>query len=170
MRAGSSGASRADLFSALEDMIKFVECESYDAWHGRGRWGTPIRQASPVSFAKELRTVKFGVTRRAGHTTMAVKYARRNMKQVHMILFSRDQISLVEDPPDNLTVFTQHQYDVRGKTWGDVNVVIVDCASQFSKKRLDRIYHAYAGRCPGARLLGHWVENTGDTPLFILLE
>ena len=90
--------TRANMRGVLEKMIQFT-----DDWsHRRLTEDPPLHKfiiRHPVSWAKEFRTVKFGLGRGAGHTTAVAWYANHNLKKVHHIVFSKDQLAGLEDPP-----------------------------------------------------------------------
>jgi hypothetical protein len=110
------------------------------------------REGQSLFWAKEFRTVRFGVGRRMGHTTMAHRLAKE-LAPTRSIIFSGVSLYLRKDPEIRYGVLSKPEVSLAG-FWADL--IIVDCSSVASKGQLDK-------------LMSEATANK-QNPLFVLLQ
>jgi adenosyl cobinamide kinase/adenosyl cobinamide phosphate guanylyltransferase len=103
-------------------------------------------RSSKLSHAKEISTIRFGLPRQSGHSTFAQKLINEEFKNAIYIAMSMHQLydsfiyrdaSVEQRARMGTLVHIDKLEDIK------FDAVIVDCASLYSKKRIDEIYNFF---------------------------
>jgi len=89
-----------------------------------------------LSWTKEFRTVRFGVGRRMGHTTMGLRLAEEMFPRESVFLALNNKSPRSMCPPNVRMKSSHNPEGLRGL---NVKMVVVDCSTFLSQTNLDQV-------------------------------
>ena len=135
-----------DLFNVVIYFLKWIKTRDKRNSFYRDRKATDA-----VAFRKDFCTLRIGLPRRSGNTTLGLRILRSNPKA----LFFTNNLHYAKDVKNSLSkgdlrdrVFSKNSNDYVGM---DVSLVIVDIATFLTERELEKIYSI---NCDAFILLG----------------
>jgi len=144
------------LYQALALMVRETRSRSIEAVIYLN-----YERMSAVAWAREHRTVRYALGRRMGHTAMGVRLAletatEQGLPSLYLVASPAQRDEVQADVAGlGVVVFCFDELDFVARYGGHVGLVVVDCATFFSPRKLKRLWG-----------MSH---DLGD-PMFVLLQ